>query len=163
MKNIIAFTLSTIIILSLLLTSCGRAQQTHEHKDATEVSTVIYACPMHPEITGKEGDKCSKCGMMLTKSSADSNKEGESEHEEQINKSDTIAFSCPMHKDVIGKQGEKCSKCNMNLTAFEKESSMKSCKNKSGKACDMKCCSKTKSVMTCSHEEGKSCPHCKKA
>ena len=24
-----------------------------------------YACPMHPEITGKEGDKCSKCGMDL--------------------------------------------------------------------------------------------------
>ncbi len=23
------------------------------------------ACPAHPEITGKEGDKCSKCGMSL--------------------------------------------------------------------------------------------------
>ena len=26
-----------------------------------------YACPMHPTITGKEGDKCSKCGMDLEK------------------------------------------------------------------------------------------------
>jgi len=26
-----------------------------------------YACPMHPEVTGKEGDKCTKCGMKLTK------------------------------------------------------------------------------------------------
>ncbi len=26
-----------------------------------------YACPMHPEVTGKEGDKCNKCGMKLTK------------------------------------------------------------------------------------------------
>ena len=25
----------------------------------------VYACPMHPEITGKEGDKCPKCGMAL--------------------------------------------------------------------------------------------------
>lgn len=25
-----------------------------------------YACPMHPEITGIEGDTCSKCGMDLT-------------------------------------------------------------------------------------------------
>ncbi len=25
-----------------------------------------YACPMHPEITGNQGDKCSKCGMDLT-------------------------------------------------------------------------------------------------
>lgn len=26
----------------------------------------VYACSMHPEITGKKGDKCSKCGMELT-------------------------------------------------------------------------------------------------
>ena len=26
-----------------------------------------YACPMHPKVTGKEGDKCSKCGMDLEK------------------------------------------------------------------------------------------------
>jgi len=25
----------------------------------------MYACPMHPDITGKAGDKCSKCGMAL--------------------------------------------------------------------------------------------------
>ena len=25
----------------------------------------VYACPMHPEVTGKEADKCSKCGMAL--------------------------------------------------------------------------------------------------
>jgi hypothetical protein len=28
----------------------------HEH---------TYACPMHPEVTGKEGDTCPKCGMKL--------------------------------------------------------------------------------------------------
>jgi hypothetical protein len=28
-----------------------------------------FACPMHPEVTGKEGDKCHKCGMKLTKAS----------------------------------------------------------------------------------------------
>ena len=26
-----------------------------------------FSCPMHPEITGKDGDKCSKCGMKLRK------------------------------------------------------------------------------------------------
>lgn len=26
-----------------------------------------YACPMHPEVIGKEGDKCPKCGMKLVK------------------------------------------------------------------------------------------------
>lgn len=24
-----------------------------------------YACPMHPDIKGEKGDKCSKCGMDL--------------------------------------------------------------------------------------------------
>ena len=27
----------------------------------------MYACPMHPEVQGKLNDKCSKCGMKLTK------------------------------------------------------------------------------------------------
>lgn len=36
------------------------------HKKPTVASTV-YACPMHPEITGKEGDSCSKCHMKLVK------------------------------------------------------------------------------------------------
>lgn len=32
------------------------------------VSTATgYVCPMHPEITGKEGDSCSKCHMKLVK------------------------------------------------------------------------------------------------
>ena len=26
----------------------------------------LYACPMHPEIQGKKGEECSKCGMALT-------------------------------------------------------------------------------------------------
>ena len=26
----------------------------------------MYACPMHPEVQGKQNEKCSKCGMKLT-------------------------------------------------------------------------------------------------
>ena len=33
---------------------------------AKPVADQVYACSMHPEITGKKGDKCSKCGMELT-------------------------------------------------------------------------------------------------
>ena len=33
----------------------------HEH---------TFACPMHPEVTGKEGDECPKCGMKLEHSDA---------------------------------------------------------------------------------------------
>lgn len=31
----------------------------------TEMTSMIYACPMHPEITGQQGDTCSVCGMNL--------------------------------------------------------------------------------------------------
>ena len=42
----------------------------HDEMDSTEMhdmdsTHMAYACPMHPEVTGKEGDKCSKCGMKL--------------------------------------------------------------------------------------------------
>ena len=33
----------------------------HQHAEGA----TVYACPMHPEITGRQGDKCSKCGMDL--------------------------------------------------------------------------------------------------
>jgi periplasmic mercuric ion binding protein len=29
-------------------------------------AAAVFSCPMHPEITGKEAGKCSKCGMDLT-------------------------------------------------------------------------------------------------
>lgn len=32
---------------------------------ASPADEVAYACPMHPEVTGKKGDTCSKCGMDL--------------------------------------------------------------------------------------------------
>ena len=33
------------------------------HSGRTPAS--VYACPMHPEVTGKAGDECPKCGMDL--------------------------------------------------------------------------------------------------
>lgn len=31
-----------------------------------EIKEVVYACSMHPEVTGKSDDNCPKCGMALT-------------------------------------------------------------------------------------------------
>jgi len=58
-----------------------------------------YACPMHPDVTGKAGDKCSKCGMAL----------------EPVKANMDAAYACPMHPEVTGKAGDKCSKCGMKL------------------------------------------------
>ena len=36
-----------------------KMEMTHDGSDH------VFACPMHPEVTGKEGDTCPKCGMKL--------------------------------------------------------------------------------------------------
>ena len=58
-----AFLLATT--LSFTLTSCGGGSKTEE------VAEVVYACPMHPDVTGKEGDTCNQCGMALEKLEAE--------------------------------------------------------------------------------------------
>jgi hypothetical protein len=68
MKNISKL---SILVLMLVFASCKDAKT-----EATETTTIensdntaegqLYACPMHPEVTGKQGEECSKCGMELT-------------------------------------------------------------------------------------------------
>lgn len=58
---------------SMYLSSCNNSTKSEGSKDSTMANmegmehsgTHTYACPMHPEVTGKEGDKCPKCGMKL--------------------------------------------------------------------------------------------------
>lgn len=40
----------------------------------------VYACPMHPEITGVEGDRCSRCRMLLQPVEPDPNNEHNHAH-----------------------------------------------------------------------------------
>ena len=70
----IAILTSGLFVSSVLLTGCGtkKEQTTEEHQHMKSDTTkqydkmeMAYACPMHPEVTGKEGDTCSKCGMKL--------------------------------------------------------------------------------------------------
>lgn len=82
----IAILISGLFVASALVTSCGgKKEQTedaghhHEENDTTsndkqmpmDSTQTAYACPMHPDITGKEGDKCSKCGMKLEAKAAE--------------------------------------------------------------------------------------------
>lgn len=80
-KSIVSFAFLFVLLfaVSLLTMNCSgkKSDQTEEehhhhdgdstdHHDAKMDSTqMAYACPMHPEVTGKEGEKCSKCGMKL--------------------------------------------------------------------------------------------------
>jgi len=47
---------------------------TLHHDMEMDAKLVAYACPMHPEVTGKAGDSCSKCGMTLEAVKTDSTK-----------------------------------------------------------------------------------------
>ncbi len=73
MKQVLKLTTAFIAIGTIaLFSACNNSGE----KKTTETDTTktamaheggdhVYACPMHPEVTGKEGDECPKCGMKL--------------------------------------------------------------------------------------------------
>jgi hypothetical protein len=80
MKKIkITLGIAAMSLAILTVQSCGNQEskteevqtETQNHQEEQGEEADAYACPMHPEITGKEGDKCSECGMNLTPISGD--------------------------------------------------------------------------------------------
>ena len=72
MKQIIKFTTAVIAIGTVTFFSAcnnngsAKTETTDSTKlEATHNGDHVFACPMHPEVTGKEGDTCPKCGMKL--------------------------------------------------------------------------------------------------
>jgi len=61
---------SIFILVAAVITTvfaCNNStNHSHSHDDHSG-HVHDFACPMHPEIDGHEGDKCSKCGMPLEK------------------------------------------------------------------------------------------------
>jgi FtsP/CotA-like multicopper oxidase with cupredoxin domain len=66
---------------------------------------VIYACPMHPEVTSEEPGRCPKCGMKLLATAAPAA---------------VTTYACPMHPEVISQEPGRCPKCGMKLLAAER-------------------------------------------
>ena len=58
-------TLFLTAFLAITLVSCNHKTK-EKHNNTSVNSNEIFACPMHPEVTGKKGEDCSKCGMELT-------------------------------------------------------------------------------------------------
>jgi FtsP/CotA-like multicopper oxidase with cupredoxin domain len=61
-------------------------------------TTMVYVCPMHPEVTSNEPIRCPKCGMKLLATAAA-----------------PIAYACPMHPDVTSDKADRCPQCGMKL------------------------------------------------
>ena len=62
---------------SIMINCGGKAEKQEQTDEAEVVSDTVYACPMHPEVTGKKGDMCPKCEMALEEVKKE---EGEEEH-----------------------------------------------------------------------------------
>ncbi len=66
MKNLLK-----IAALVLTLAACTEAKKAETTtkldslKIEVEMAQTTFACPMDKDITGKKGDKCTKCGMEL--------------------------------------------------------------------------------------------------
>ena len=58
---------------------------------------ILYACPMHPEVTGGEPGPCPQCGMKLLATAM------------------ATAYACPMHPEVTSDQPGRCPQCGMKL------------------------------------------------
>ena len=65
---------------------------------------VVYACPMHPEVTSDQPGRCPKCGMKLLATAAPAA---------------ATTYACPMHPEVTSDQPGRCPKCGMKLLPAE--------------------------------------------
>ncbi|WOT05434.1 heavy metal-binding domain-containing protein [Shewanella youngdeokensis] len=110
-------TFISTILATLLFLSWAPAASAHAHEHSTEQSQ-SYSCPMHPEVTGSQGDSCPKCGMDLTATKTVGHNcdtcpnKGKGAH----HKMNAATHDCPMHPAVKGKKGDSCPECGMDLT-----------------------------------------------
>ena len=100
--------LTALLLIVAVSTSLSFGQKTKgKAKAKKEVTSAVYACPMHPNMTGKKGDKCPTCGMALVEKKTEAKKEVAA-----------TAYICPMKCEgsASDKPGD-CPKCGMKLVA----------------------------------------------
>lgn len=87
-----------------------------------------YHCPMHPHITGEEGDECPICGMNLMPVAEEpphmNRTDGTNMTPVPPANSDGVekVYICPMHPHINGKKGDSCPICGMRLVPKAEES-----------------------------------------
>ena len=91
MKNIIL----SAVAIAFVLVSCNQKNKQTETvtSEKTETASQLYACSMHPEVTGKKGDKCSKCGMELTEPAKATTEKVETTTAEPVAETNTAAVA----------------------------------------------------------------------
>jgi Cu+-exporting ATPase len=66
--------------------------------DTCDIGSLVYTCPMHPEIRQQGPGSCPKCGMTL----------------EPVPTTRT-EYTCPMHPEIVQDEPGNCPKCGMAL------------------------------------------------
>jgi len=65
-KTVLLFAIGSLSLLFACNSNKPDQAEKHDHPEGMQHDHEHgFACPMHPEIVGQEGDKCSKCGMNL--------------------------------------------------------------------------------------------------
>lgn len=77
--------LMSLIFISVVAPLFAQSDTTNTQ---TFTDSIIYTCPMHPEVISDKPGKCLKCGMELVQSNSPS-----SEHKMNM-------MMCPMHGEV---------------------------------------------------------------
>jgi protein SCO1 len=70
-KLAVTLTLLTPVIFAPALACFNGASLTHAAPQQRRAQEVLYACPMHPEVTSRRAGRCPKCGMDLRVRSAE--------------------------------------------------------------------------------------------
>ncbi|MFA4869947.1 MAG: heavy metal-binding domain-containing protein [Pedobacter sp.] len=100
-------TLLSLTVCLITLSACNNTENkinkdmtTHQHTEKESV----YACPMHPEVTGKQGEKCPKCGMDL----------------KAVNPENTAAYAVQLTTSPQNVEAEKPTKLMLAVKKEEK-------------------------------------------
>lgn len=112
MKNIFF----SAIAMTLVLVSCNQKNKETDNSKTIEKTSELYACPMHPEVQGKKGETCSKCGMELTepiaKSKVNQNHQMENRSSHKSDKTGITAEIIPNYlnlKNALAKDDSKAA------------------------------------------------------
>ncbi|HJQ68029.1 MAG TPA: heavy metal-binding domain-containing protein [Blastocatellia bacterium] len=95
-------------LLLIFLTLSFIASAPHTNAAAYQES-VVYVCPMHPEVQSSTAGLCPKCQMKLVVE--------EASKKEKAEEATAEAYTCPMHLEIRTSAPGKCPKCDMPLVA----------------------------------------------
>ncbi len=81
------------------------SQSQDSQSQETQLKSVVYVCPMHPEVQSSTPGTCPKCQMQLVVESK----------KEEASSGEAEEYTCPMHPELRFRVPGKCPKCQMKL------------------------------------------------